>query len=71
MAHPVHQILGSLIVQTHYVEPGSPWENGYNESYNGKLRDELLNREIFFALNEAQLTIERLRNTTWSTRTMP
>jgi hypothetical protein len=33
--------------------PGSPWENGYNESFNGKLRDELLNREIFYSLKEA------------------
>ena len=41
--------------------PGSPWENGYNESFNGKLRDELLNGEIFYTLKEAQILIERWR----------
>ena len=44
-----------------YIEPGSPWENGYNESFNGKLRDELLNGEIFYSLREAQVLIERWR----------
>ena len=44
-----------------YIEPGSPWENGYNESFNGKLRDELLNGEIFYTLKEAQILIERWR----------
>ena len=39
--------------QTLYIEPGSPWENGYNESFNGKLRDEFLNGEIFYTLPEA------------------
>ena len=39
----------------------SPWENGYNESFNGKLRDELLNGEIFYTLKEAQILIERWR----------
>jgi len=42
-------------------EPGSPWENGYIESFNGKLRDELLNREIFTTLTEAQILIEQWR----------
>ncbi len=41
------------------MEPGSPCENGYNESFNGKLRDELLNGEIFYTLKEAQILIER------------
>jgi putative transposase len=41
-------------VQTLFIEPGSPWENGYIESFNGKLRDELLNREIFTTLTEAK-----------------
>ena len=45
-----------------YIEPGSPWENGYNESFNGKLRDELLNGEIFYTLKEAQVLIEQWRN---------
>jgi transposase InsO family protein len=44
-----------------YIEPGSPWENGYCESFNGKLRDELLNGEIFYTLNEAKIVIEAWR----------
>ena len=48
-------------VRTLYIEPGSPWENGYNESFNGKLRDELLNGELFYSLKEAQIIIERWR----------
>jgi putative transposase len=51
----------SIGVKTAYIEPGSPWENGYNESFNGKLRDELLNREIFYSLKEAQIMIEQWR----------
>jgi putative transposase len=46
---------------TLFIEPGSPWENGYNESFNGKLRDELLNGEIFYTLKEAQILIEEWR----------
>jgi putative transposase len=44
---------------TLYIEPGSPWENGYCESFNGKLRDECLTREIFYSLKEAQIAIEK------------
>jgi len=44
-----------------FIEPGSPWENGYNESFNGKLRDELLNREIFYSLKEVQILTEQWR----------
>ena len=44
-----------------YIEPGSPWENGYCESFNGKLRDECLNGEIFYSLREAQVVIEQWR----------
>ena len=44
-----------------YIEPGSPWENGYIESFNGKLRDELLNMEIFDTLGEAKVLVERWR----------
>ena len=44
-----------------YIEPGSPWENGYVESFNGKLRDELLKRESFDTLLEAKVLIERWR----------
>ena len=47
--------------QTLFIEPGSPWENGYIESFNGKLRDELLNREIFMTLEEAKVLIEQWR----------
>ena len=53
--------LAALQVQTWFIEPGSPWENGYVESFNGKLRDELLDREIFYTLTEAQILIERWR----------
>lgn len=48
-------------VKTLFIEPGSSWENGYNERLNGKLRDELLNGEIFYTLREAQILIERWR----------
>jgi putative transposase len=44
-----------------YIEPGSPWENGYCESFNGKMRDECLNGEIFYSLKEAQIVIEQWR----------
>ena len=50
-----------------YIEPGSPWENGYNESFNGKLRDALLNGEIFYTLKEAQILIEHWR---WGYKTV-
>lgn len=53
--------LEALGVRTLFIEPGSPWENGYNESFNGKLRDELLNGEIFDTLIEAQVLTERWR----------
>jgi putative transposase len=53
--------LERLGVATLFIEPGSPWENGYNESFNGKLRDELLNREIFYTLEEAKVLIEDWR----------
>jgi len=48
-------------VRTLFIEPGSPWENGYVESFNGRLRDELLDREIFYTLLEAKVLIERWR----------
>ena len=47
--------------KTLFIAPGSPWENGYNESFNGKLRDELLNGEIFYSLKEAKIVIEQWR----------
>ena len=48
-------------VKTLYITPASPWENGYNESFNGSLRDELLNGEIFYSLTEAKVLIEAWR----------
>ena len=57
----VREWLGKMEVKPTYIEPGSPWENGYNESFNGKLRDELLDRELFDTLHEAQVLIERWR----------
>ena len=51
-------------MKTLYIQPGSPWENGYNESFNGKLRDELLDREIFYTLQEAKVFIEQWSDTT-------
>src|SRR5688572_11956840 len=59
-AKAVRTWLGRIGVKTLYIEPGSPWENGYNESFNSKLR-ELLNGEIFTTLREAQVLIERWR----------
>lgn len=53
--------LERLGVKTLFIEPGSPWENGYIESFNGKLRDELLNGEIFDTVIEARIIIERWR----------
>jgi transposase InsO family protein len=53
--------LARLGVGTLFIEPGSPWENGYCESFNGKLRDELLDREVFHSLREAQVLIEAWR----------
>ena len=60
-AKAVRNWLQSLDVKPMYIEPGSPWENGYNESFNGKLRDELLNGEIFYTLKEAQVLFENWR----------
>ena len=60
-AKTVRKWLDSLGVKTLYIEPGSPWENGYIESFNGKMRDELLNRELFTTLAEAQILIEQWR----------
>ncbi|TNF50610.1 MAG: IS3 family transposase [Deltaproteobacteria bacterium] len=57
----VREWLDRIGPQTLFIEPGSPWENGYNESFNGKLRDELLNGEIFYTLKEAQVLIEQWR----------
>jgi putative transposase len=60
-AKVVREWLAEAGVKTLFIEPGSPWENGYVESFNGKLRDELLNGEIFFTLREAKVLIESWR----------
>ena len=60
-ARAVRRRLSQLGVKPLFIEPGSPWENGYIESFNGKLRDELLNREIFTTLEEAKVLIEQWR----------
>jgi putative transposase len=60
-AKAVREWLTKVGVRTLFIEPGSPWENGYIESFNGKLRDELLNGEIFYTLREAKVLIERWR----------
>jgi len=60
-AKVVRHWLKRLGVQTLFIEPGSPWENGYIESFNGKFRNELLNGEIFYTLREAQVLIEEWR----------
>ena len=61
IATAVQKWLGKIGVTTLYIAPGSPWENGYNESFNGSLRDELLNGEIFYSLAEAKVLIEAWR----------
>ncbi len=62
-AKAVREWLGKVGARTLYIEPGSPWENGYVESFNGKLRDELLNREVFHTLLEVQVLTEQYRQT--------
>ena len=61
VAKAVREWLARLGTETLFIEPGSPWENGYIESFNGKLRDELLNGEIFYTLTEARVLIEMWR----------
>jgi putative transposase len=61
VAKKLRSWLKNVGAQTLYIMPGSPWENGYCESFNGKLRNELLNGEIFYTLREAQVLIEQWR----------
>ena len=61
-ANAVRGWLTRLGVRTLYIERGSPWENGYVESFIGKLRDELLNGEIFYTLTEAKVLVQRWRH---------
>ncbi len=60
-AHVVRDWLKRVGAKTLYITPGSPWENGYIESFNGKLVNELLEREVFDTLHEAKVLIERWR----------
>ena len=62
-ARALRRWLERVGTKTLFIEPGSPWENGYNESFNGKLRDEFLNREVFYTLQELQILLEQWRRT--------
>ena len=61
VAKAVREWINAVGAKTAYIAPGSPWENGYIESFNARLRDELLNGEIFYSLKEAQIVIESWR----------
>ena len=61
-ANELQKWLRKLDVKTAFIEPGSPWENGYNERFNGSLRDECLNLEYFYTLKEAQVIIKQWVN---------
>jgi putative transposase len=61
IARSVREWIAAVGAKTAFIEPGSPWENGYCESFNSKLRDEMLNGEIFYSLAEARVVIESWR----------
>ena len=61
IARKVRDWVAAVGTKTAYIEPGSPWENGYCESFNARFRDELLNGELFYSLKEAQILIEEWR----------
>ncbi len=61
VAKTVRNWIAAVGAKTAYIEPGSPWENGYYESLNARFRDELLNGEVFYTLKEAQIIIEQWR----------
>ena len=61
-AKAMREWLPKVGVKTLYIEPRSPWKNGYNESFNGRLRDELLNGEIFSTLKEAKMMYRAMAN---------
>jgi transposase InsO family protein len=61
VAKAVQQWITAVGAKTAYIAPGSPWENGFIESFNARLRDELLDGEIFYSLREAQVVIENWR----------
>ena len=61
IAKVVRDYLRDSGVRTLFIEPGSPWENGYIESFNGKLRDELLDGELFLHIDEVRYVVDRWR----------
>ena len=61
VAHAVQAWIGAVGAKTAYIAPGSPWENGFIESFNARLRDELLDGEIFYTLAEAKIIVESWR----------
>ena len=61
VAKAVQEWIAAVGAKTAYIAPGSPWENGYIESFNARLRDELLDGEIFYSLKEARIVIESWR----------
>ena len=62
IAQNLRDWLAAVGAKTAYIMPGSPWENGYCESFNARFRDELLSGEVFYTLREAQILIERWRH---------
>ena len=62
MAKEIQRCLGQASVRTLYINKASPWKNGYVESFNSKLRDELLDRELFLGLDEARYVLDQWRN---------
>ena len=60
-AHVVRNLLAQLVVKTLFIQRGSTWQNGYVKSFNGKLRDKLLDGEIFYKLREAEIMIVKWR----------
>jgi transposase InsO family protein len=61
IARAVREWIAAVGARTAFIEPGSPWENGCCESFNSKLRDELLNGEVFYSLAEARIVVESWR----------
>ena len=68
VAGKVRDWIGAVGARTAYIEPGSPWENGYIESFNARMRDELLDGEMFYTLAEARIIIEQWRQHYITTR---
>lgn len=62
IARKVRAWIGAVGVKTAFITPGSPWENGYCESFNSRFSDELLNGEVLYTLREAPILIERWRH---------